>query len=62
MFNLGIISKISCLKTFQNSVLGGVTACGTANSEIRTFVVVIDGKKITINIATVNYIVVMFVT
>jgi hypothetical protein len=46
MFSLGIISKISCLKTFQNSFLGGGTAYVTATSEIRSLFVVIDGKKI----------------
>jgi hypothetical protein len=53
MFSLGIISKIICIKKFQNSFLGGSTADVTANSEIRTLVIVIDGKEIIIKIAAV---------
>jgi hypothetical protein len=55
-----LFSKIICLKTFHNSVLGGSTAYVTATSEIRTLVIVIGGKKIIIQNATLAFVVVIF--
>ena len=61
MFSLGIISKIICIKTFQNYVLGGITADVTAKSEIRTLGTVIDCKEIIMKIAVVAYSVMILV-
>jgi hypothetical protein len=61
MFRLGIISKISCLKTFQNYVLVGGTTYVTATSGIRTLVIVIDGKETIIKIAKLAYTVMIFI-
>jgi len=61
MFSLGIISKIICIKKFQNSVLSGSTGDVTANSEIRSLFIVVGGKEIIIKLAAVAYSVVIFV-
>jgi hypothetical protein len=50
MFSLGFISKIIFIKKFQNSVLGGIAADVTANSEIRTIVIVTNCKEIIIKL------------
>ena len=56
----GIISEIICIKNFQNCVLGGSTADVAANTEIRTILIVVDGKEIIIKIAAVVCIVMTF--
>ena len=61
MFSWGIISKIICIKNFQNSVLPRSTADVTSNSEIPSLFIVIAGNEIIIEVAMVAYSVMIFV-